>query len=140
MTDQSQKGPLVAEPRRRVHDLKCQVPHWEAINDNRKRFEIRKNDRDYRIGDVLILREFEMVEDDSDRPVSNRHTGRVCQRTVTYVLPGGQFGLAEGFVALSLVEEPTPGGTPCVVCGYPRAVHGTGTAGVCHRFNDGSMG
>lgn len=35
-------------------------------------------------------------------------TGQVCQRTVTHVLPGGQFGIAEGYVALSLRSSDEP--------------------------------
>lgn len=84
-----------------VHDLKCWPPFWDQINTGRKTFEVRQDDRGYRINDLLILREWtppDWLEPDTPGEL----TGRVCHRVVTSVLVGGQFGLAEGYVALSL--------------------------------------
>jgi hypothetical protein len=133
--------PLAASergPERRVHDLKVWPSHWADVNSGMKTVEIRKDDRLFRVGDLLILREWIrdgqswMGDVDADG-----YTGQVCHRQITHVLRGGQFGLAEGYVALSLAEEPQPGHTPCRICGYARAMHGTGTAGVCAWFEDG---
>jgi hypothetical protein len=76
------------------HDLKCWPPYWADIARAAKRVEIRKDDRGYRVGDRLTLREWD--------PSSGAYTGRTCERWVMHVLPGGQFGLADGYVALSL--------------------------------------
>jgi hypothetical protein len=65
------------------HDLKCWPAYFSAVLDGRKTFELRKNDRGYREGDVLLLREY-----DPD----HLYTGRELRRVVTYVLFGG--GLA----------------------------------------------
>lgn len=39
-----------------IHILKIQKEFAMAIIDGRKRFEIRKNDRDFKTGDLLIMR------------------------------------------------------------------------------------
>lgn len=41
------------------HDLKCHPHFFAAIVEGKKTFEIRRNDRDYRVGDTLRLREFD---------------------------------------------------------------------------------
>jgi len=40
----------------KIHIKKCISPHFEAVDDSSKLFEIRKNDCDYKTGDLLILR------------------------------------------------------------------------------------
>jgi len=40
----------------KIHELKCQPPHYGAIEAGTKKYELRKNDRDYAEGDYLILR------------------------------------------------------------------------------------
>lgn len=39
-----------------IHILKIQKEFAMAIMDGRKRFEIRNNDRDFKVGDLLIMR------------------------------------------------------------------------------------
>ena len=41
-----------------IHELKILTEYFEAVASGRKRFEIRKNDRDYKVGDRLYLREW----------------------------------------------------------------------------------
>lgn len=81
------------------HDLKVWPQYYQAIIDDLKPFEIRKNDRDYQVGDTLRLREY--------APGPDQYTGRKTLRTVTYMLSGDDpmgyaFGLRSGFVALGL--------------------------------------
>lgn len=42
-----------------IHDLKIERSYLLEIIEGRKTFEIRKNDRDYHIGDYLDLREYD---------------------------------------------------------------------------------
>ena len=41
-----------------THELKTWPESFGAIFYGYKRFEVRKNDRDYKVGDVLILKEY----------------------------------------------------------------------------------
>jgi hypothetical protein len=52
---------------RQHHYLKTETQYWQAVEKGEKKFELRKNDRDYRVGDYLHLEEV----------VSGIKTGRV---------------------------------------------------------------
>ncbi|VEF93151.1 Domain of Uncharacterised Function with PDB structure [Streptococcus pseudoporcinus] len=41
------------------HMLKCYPEYFEAIMDGTKTFEYRYNDRDFKVGDELLLREYD---------------------------------------------------------------------------------
>lgn len=40
------------------HELKILSEHYALVCSGQKTFEIRKNDRDFQVGDILVLREF----------------------------------------------------------------------------------
>lgn len=69
----------------KVHDLKTWPEYFAAIWDGRKTFEVRRNDRNFRAGDVIALHEWE--------PKKGRFTGRQARGRITYVLAGGDFGV-----------------------------------------------
>ena len=75
----------------KVHDLKTLPEYFEAVDSGAKPFEVRFNDRDFKAGDVLKLREYSDGE----------YTGRVLRRKVTYVLDDQGY-CKEGFVVLGL--------------------------------------
>lgn len=75
-----------------VHRLKVEQPHFQALWDGSKTFEIRWDDRGYAVGDQLILMEWD----------GQRETGEGLTAKVTHLLRGGQHGLAEGWVVMSL--------------------------------------
>jgi hypothetical protein len=77
------------------HRLKTWSEYFVGLLDGVKGFEIRKDDRNFAVGDVLILEEY--------NPDRQEYTGRKLSRRVTYKLPGGKFGLSPEFCVLSLV-------------------------------------
>lgn len=90
----------------RVHDLKCLSSYFAAIRSGEKTFEVRRDDRGFQRGDVLLLREYVKAFD------ILRPTGEVEEREITWVLTGGQFGIEPGFVVLALGPViPTTGGS-----------------------------
>jgi hypothetical protein len=81
------------------HELKVWPEYFEAIQRGAKPFEIRKDDRGYREGDVLLLREYS--------PGPDEYTGREIEARVTFCIYGSNamgfaFGLRPGFVAMGL--------------------------------------
>lgn len=42
----------------KIHELKCWPLEFRAAHSGRKRFEVRKNDRGFETGDIVILHEF----------------------------------------------------------------------------------
>lgn len=75
-----------------VHDVKCWPEFFEPMIKCFKKFEVRKNDRGYKVGDKLIIREF--------RPLDQTYTGRAMTMSVEYILEGGNFGLKPGHVIM----------------------------------------
>lgn len=79
-----------------IHELKTLEKYFEEVLIGIKTFEIRKNDRDFKKGDTLILKEWDSFRE--------TFTGRELARTVTYVFEGGSFGLAKGFVVMAIQQ------------------------------------
>lgn len=78
----------------KTHELKTWTQYFSDVFIGRKNFEARKNDRDFQIGDLLILKEWDNEKE--------QYTGRQMARFVSYILPGGQFGIEDGYVVMSL--------------------------------------
>ena len=75
------------------HELKILPQYFEEVWNGNKTFELRKDDRDYKIGDTLRLLEFDY----------GTYTGRECNRTILYILrDADQYGLKEDFVILAI--------------------------------------
>ncbi|UOQ78714.1 DUF3850 domain-containing protein [Hymenobacter sp. 5516J-16] len=85
------------------HELKVWPACFAAVVSGAKPFDVRLNDRDYRVGDALLLREYE--------PESEQYSGRTTERWISYLLQGGSFGVEEGWCVLGLAEHaPLPSG------------------------------
>ena len=78
----------------REHELKVWPEFFDALNDGRKTFEWRKDDRGFAVGDTLYLREWEPKDG---------YTGRYTRRTVSYILRDG-FDVTPGYAVLALVD------------------------------------
>jgi ASC-1-like (ASCH) protein len=59
------------------HKLKIQPQYFEAVFSGEKSFEIRKNDRNFQVGDTLLLQEF--------IPETQSYTGQFVERKITYI-------------------------------------------------------
>lgn len=80
-----------------VHDLKILPEYFTLQLSGEKRFEVRHNDRDFQIGDTLILNEWD----------GESYTGRCITVVVTCMLTAEQFdGIIDPqFVILGTSEE-----------------------------------
>lgn len=74
------------------HDLKILPEYFNLVKEGKKRFEIRKDDRGYKEGDIINLKEFD----------GTYFTGKEVQCKILYKLDGGQYGLKEGYCILSI--------------------------------------
>jgi len=84
------------------HHLKIMPLYFNAVVEGNKNFEVRYDDRDYRIGDTLVLQEWKK------EPFPSRegsYTGRECRRTVTYILSGVEWGMQPSYVVMGLRDE-----------------------------------
>ena len=61
--------------------------YFEAVQENRKKFELRKDEDNIQVGDELILEEW-----------NGEYTGNYAWRMVTYVLRNvPEYGLKDGY-------------------------------------------
>nr|NNM90151.1 DUF3850 domain-containing protein [Bacilli bacterium] len=77
-----------------IRKLKLSTEYFEAVLQDRKRVEIRIADKPYRVGDVLVLEEF-------DAHKRSPYTGRKVYREITHILQGAPY-VPDGYVALSI--------------------------------------
>lgn len=80
-----------------IHDLKIWPEFFSRLESGEKRFEIRKNDRGFSVGDTLLLREFEPVR---GRPGGDgTYTGN---RAMAHVLYLTNFCCESGHICMQL--------------------------------------
>ena len=67
--------------------------YFKAVKDRLKTFELRQDDSDYHVGDILKLREWD----------GEKYTGNVQFRQITYILRDcPEYGLQPGFCVLAI--------------------------------------
>ena len=76
----------------KIHELKIYPHYFQEIVDGNKTFEVRKNDRGFRVGDTVILKEWDNI----------KYSGREIHARITYILDDKFIGLANGYVAFSI--------------------------------------
>lgn len=59
-----------------------------------KKFEIRNNNRDYKVHDVLVLNEYD--------PIKNKYTGRSTEKIISYIT---DFEQKENYIVLGLKDR-----------------------------------
>lgn len=80
----------------KVHQIRLGASFFDDACSNIKSFELRKNDCDYKVGDILEMMEF----------ADGRNTGRMVRKLVTYILED-YAGLEDGYciMATKLLNE-----------------------------------
>jgi hypothetical protein len=78
-----------------THELKTWTAFFKCLQDGSKTFEIRKNDRDYKVGDRLWCREY--------NPETHSYLGPDISFEVTYVMKDHD-GLRPGYVIMGIIR------------------------------------
>jgi hypothetical protein len=93
------------------HELKAWPEPFAAVLTGAKRYEIRRADRDFKVGDVLWLREWQPERAGSYKVVGTaatwvarpaHYTGRDIRCRVTYMTHAGQWGVPQGLCVMSI--------------------------------------
>ena len=75
------------------HELKILPQYFMEVAQGKKPFELRRDDRDYKVGDTLKLKEWNGKE----------FTGSYATRLITYILKDcPKYGLKKGFVIIGM--------------------------------------
>jgi hypothetical protein len=87
-----------------THLLKIWPGEFEAVASGCKMHDVRRADRQFAVGDSLILREFvpSGASDPKTRESLGIYTGQQILRRVTYITPAGSWGLPTDVCVLSL--------------------------------------
>lgn len=87
------------------HDLKCHPEPFEGILSGLKTHEVRVNDRNYKVRDILRLREWVPIKGTYSTLETGRYTGRECRVEVTYITWAGTYGLPTSTCVMSVKAE-----------------------------------
>lgn len=75
------------------HELKTWPQYFQAVWDGTKTFEVRRNDRNFQVGDMLVLIEWD--------PEKDVWTGSGVCKKVSYILDDPNF-VKDGYVVMGL--------------------------------------
>jgi hypothetical protein len=82
-----------------THSLKTWPEYYKAVESGAKNFEVRRNDRPFKVGDTLLLQEWDNIR--------GMYTGEEVRKEVTYILKGSkEFGVSSDFVVMGLKDVP----------------------------------
>ncbi|BDR73357.1 hypothetical protein K144316041_23680 [Clostridium tetani] len=97
----------------KTHELKIWPEYFKAVKNGTKTFELRKNDRDFKVGDILVLKEWKpgLIDSTGLEEIvieEQGYTGRKIEKKISFILNGGQFitkgsGLRKGWVILGII-------------------------------------
>lgn len=83
----------------RIHHLKTDPEPFADVKAGRKRYEVRRFDRDFRVGDRLVLTEFDRT--------TKKYSGDNLVVVVVHILPPGAYGMPEdvGVMGIELLAN-----------------------------------
>ncbi len=83
-----------------THALKTWLNFYKHQEDGVKLFELRKDDRPYKVGDTFLSQEFDNAK--------NEYTGKETSFRIAYILRDAEmFGLKTGYCILQLAQIET---------------------------------
>lgn len=83
-----------------THRIKTWPEYFQTLKDGTKTFEVRFNDRGYRVGDYLHHQEYD--------PNKAFYTGEELVQKVTYIVRGNAFGIEADHCVMSVVTVVSP--------------------------------
>ena len=86
-----------------THYLKTDTKVFQDVLDGNKTFEIRFNDRDFQVGDSVLLKETKFTGEQIESGQPLIFTGREIHKRISYLLSG--YGLQDGWVILGIADE-----------------------------------
>lgn len=97
MEDEEKMDHLPSDERQK-YEIKILPEYFKSVCDGSKTFELRRNDRDYKVKDILILQEYDGI----------KFTGHSVKAEVTYLLEGHE-GISEGYciMGIKVISVPT---------------------------------
>lgn len=84
-----------------IHQLKTESGYFDDTVSGRKPFEVRKNDRGFKVGDFLGLNEAEPIVNPCGVICEYKPTGRCCLVRICYILNTPEY-CKEGYVVLGI--------------------------------------
>ena len=91
--DKEKMQQLPSQQEKKVHDVKLGTTFFDDVKTGRKTFELRKNDRGYKEGDIIVMHEYK----------DGTTTGRTIEKKIVYMLEDFT-GLEDGYCILGLGE------------------------------------
>lgn len=79
-----------------IHEIKLNREFCEDVYNGTKQFEIRKNDRQYEVGDIIKFIPWEPRSE-----ISFKHPIKQNAYIIKYILHGG-YGLKDGYIAMQI--------------------------------------
>lgn len=74
-----------------IHELMILKKDYDLMKKGIKTFSLRENDKNYKVGDIIILKEY--ID-------AIGYTGRKIIKQISYILDGGNSGLNENYCIL----------------------------------------
>lgn len=78
-----------------THKLKILPKYFYAVKNGSKPFEVRRNDRNFHVGDKIVLREYSP---------DIGYTGREIERTISYILDESEY-CKDGFIVMGICAD-----------------------------------
>ena len=89
----------------KIHELKILPQYFNAVIEGEKTFELRKDDRGFKVGDVLMLKEFSLNEKyETIEGAETYFSGRKILREINYILKdvSEKMGLEKDYAILGI--------------------------------------